>query len=67
MTTYSDPSLAALDAAGFPLEAISDEQREVFRTLSDDEVTLLIDIRSRLDEVAPEVQAHVDIAGAGLF
>lgn len=67
MTTYSDHSLVALEAAGFPLDSVTDEQREVFRTLSDDEVALLIDLRSRLDEAAPEVQAHTDIAGGGLF
>ena len=64
-TPQSDP-LAALDAAGFPLQAITEEQRAVFATLSPEEVALLIDLRARLDAVEPEVQAHT-VAGAGMF
>ena len=35
--------------------------------LSDEELTLLLTIRARLDELEPEVQAHTHVAGAGLF
>jgi hypothetical protein len=66
VTTHGDP-LAALQAAGFPLDLISDEELAVFRTLSAAEVSLLVGIKERLDAAAPEVQAHVTVAGAGLF
>jgi hypothetical protein len=39
----------------------------VLRNLSAEEFALLIDIKARLDEVQPEVQAHSEIAGAALF
>jgi hypothetical protein len=61
------PTLGALVAAGFSLDALSDEQQEVLRGLTAEEVELLIDIRGRLDEAAPEVQAHADVAGGALF
>jgi hypothetical protein len=35
--------------------------------LSTEELALLIDIKARLDEVGPEVQAHGEVAGAALF
>ncbi|MCA6091838.1 hypothetical protein LE181_06620 [Streptomyces sp. SCA3-4] len=60
-------ALGALEAAGFPVTAFTDEQREVFARLTAGEVTLLADLRSRLDAVEPEVQAHNVIAGAALF
>jgi len=66
MSTPQHDPLTALIAAGFPLEGISDDQRAVFATLSPEEVTLLIDLRARLDAVEPEVQAH-NVAGAGMF
>ncbi len=66
MTMQSD-QLSALAAAGFPIDSITDDQREVFSTLSPEEVSLLIDLRARLDAVEPEVQAHTDVAGGGLF
>ncbi len=67
MTSPQNDQLAALAAAGFPIESVTAEQRAVFSTLSDDEVTLLIELRTRLDEVEPEVLAHTDIAGGGMF
>jgi hypothetical protein len=66
MSTPHSEQLAALTAAGFPLDAITEEQRAVFATLSAEEVALLIDLRARLDELEPEVQAHT-VAGAGVF
>jgi hypothetical protein len=64
-TPHTDP-LTTLAAAGFPVDAISDEQRAVFATLSDEEVALLTDLRARLDALEPEVQAHT-VAGGGMF
>jgi hypothetical protein len=63
----SAPTLDALAEAGFDLDALSEEQHEVLRGLTAEEVALLIDIRGRLDEAAPEVQAHADVAGGALF
>ncbi|MEU7908831.1 aroma-sacti cluster domain-containing protein [Actinoplanes sp. NPDC049118] len=60
-------SLADLEANGIPTHALTAEQLEVLRDLTDDEFTLLVDIRSRLEAVGPDVQAHSDIAGAALF
>ncbi|WP_406055548.1 hypothetical protein OG462_07100 [Streptomyces sp. NBC_01077] len=61
------PSLEALAAAGFDVDALSDEQQEVVRALTPEELALLVDIRGRLDAAAPEVQAHADVAGGALF
>ncbi len=64
----SDPgALVELRAAGFPLEDLTDEQLSVLAGLGAEELSLLIDIKARLDAVEPEVQAHVTVAGAGLF
>jgi hypothetical protein len=60
-------TLAELRAHGFPVSAIPLEQLEVLCSLSDTEFELLLDIKMRLDEAAPEVQAHSEIAGAALF
>jgi hypothetical protein len=54
-------------AAGIPVDWLSEEQRAVLLELSPAELELLLDIKSRLDEVAPEVQAHSEIAGGALF
>ncbi|HEV2888225.1 MAG TPA: aroma-sacti cluster domain-containing protein [Jatrophihabitans sp.] len=67
MTSPQNDQLTALAAAGFPIDSITQEQRAVYSSLSEDEVTLLIDLRARLDAVEPEVQAHTDIAGSGMF
>ncbi|KIF07306.1 hypothetical protein PL81_02700 [Streptomyces sp. RSD-27] len=63
----SEPTLEALAAAGFDLDALSEEQYEVLRALAPEELALLVDIRGRLDAAAPEVQAHADVAGGALF
>ncbi|MFJ3921843.1 aroma-sacti cluster domain-containing protein [Streptomyces sp. NPDC090022] len=63
----SEPTLEALTAAGFDLDALSEEQYEVLRALAPEELALLVDIRGRLDAAAPEVQAHADVAGGALF
>ncbi|MEV6246038.1 aroma-sacti cluster domain-containing protein [Streptomyces sp. NPDC051742] len=63
----SEPTLDALVAAGFDVDALTEEQHEVLRTLTPGELALLVDIRGRLDAAAPEVQAHADVAGGALF
>lgn len=63
----AEPSLVALAAAGFNVDALSEEQHEVLRALTPEELALLVDIRGRLDAAAPEVQAHADVAGGALF
>ncbi|MEU9292301.1 aroma-sacti cluster domain-containing protein [Streptomyces sp. NPDC012693] len=59
--------MEALAAAGFDVDVLSDEQHEVLRALTPEELALLVDIRGRLDAAAPEVQAHADVAGGALF
>lgn len=58
---------AELEAAGFELSLLAEEQRQVLLDLTDEEFELLTDIRARIDDAAPEVQAHSEIAGAALF
>ncbi|MEW9511320.1 MULTISPECIES: aroma-sacti cluster domain-containing protein [Streptomyces] len=68
-TSTSDTSSleATLHAAGFPVDLLTDEQRLVLGELTPEELTLLLDVKSRLDAVGPEVQAHGEIAGGALF
>ncbi len=61
------PPLDQLAANGFPVDSLPAEQREVLGDLSQEELTLLIGIKTRLDEVGDEVVAHSEIAGAALF
>ncbi|MGK4582688.1 aroma-sacti cluster domain-containing protein [Kitasatospora sp. HPMI-4] len=67
MSTPEWDGIAALAAAGFPVDALTDEQLAVFGSLSQEELTLLVDLKARLDEVAPDVQAHGAVAGGALF
>ncbi|GLX51442.1 hypothetical protein Shyhy01_43920 [Streptomyces hygroscopicus subsp. hygroscopicus] len=60
-------ALGRLNEAGFSVGALTDEQLEVLRALTPQELDLLVDIKGRLDEVGPEVQAHSEIAGGALF
>ncbi|MFJ6615570.1 aroma-sacti cluster domain-containing protein [Streptomyces sp. NPDC091289] len=53
--------------AGFPVDLLTEEQREVLSGLTPAELALLLDVKSRLDAVGPEVQAHGEIAGGALF
>ncbi|WP_031089474.1 aroma-sacti cluster domain-containing protein [Streptomyces sp. NRRL WC-3549] len=57
----------ALYEAGLPVDLLSDEQRLVLSRLTPHELEVLLDIKSRLDAVEPEVQAHGEIAGGALF
>ncbi|MEV1043667.1 aroma-sacti cluster domain-containing protein [Streptomyces sp. NPDC049916] len=56
-----------LYAAGFPVDLLTEEQREVLGALTPQELDLLLDVKGRLDAVGPEVQAHGEIAGGALF
>ncbi|MEU4178544.1 aroma-sacti cluster domain-containing protein [Streptomyces sp. NPDC026589] len=58
---------AALYEAGFPVDLLTEEQREVLCGLTPEELAVLLDVKGRLDAVGPEVQAHGEIAGGALF
>jgi hypothetical protein len=62
-----DRALAALEAAGFDLSTLTEEQHAVLATLTEQELALLIDLKQRLDEAGPEVSAHAEVAGGALF
>jgi hypothetical protein len=52
-------SLAALRAAGNPVDLLSQEQREVFASLTEEEVAVLNRIKRRLDNLEePDVSGH---------
>jgi hypothetical protein len=52
-------SLAALRAAGNPVDLLSQEQREVFASLTEEEVAVLNRIKRRLDSLEePDVSGH---------
>jgi hypothetical protein len=52
-------ALAALRAAGTPIDLLSREQQEVFASLTEDEVAVLNSIKRRLDLIEdPEVEGH---------
>jgi len=67
MNDPDNPALTALAAAGFPLDTLSEEQVVVLGSLSEQELNLLVDLKTKLDELEPEVQAHTNIAGGALF
>lgn len=60
-------AMAALAAAGFPVGDFTEEQRAVFAELTAEEFTVLSSLKTRLDEVEPDVQAHQSVSGAALF
>jgi hypothetical protein len=52
-------ALAALRAAGTPVDLLTREQQEVFASLTEDEVAVLNSIKRRLDLIEdPEVEGH---------
>jgi hypothetical protein len=59
--------VAELEAHGIAVAGLTAAQQELLRNLTDEELALLADIRARLAELGPEVQAHSEIAGAALF
>jgi hypothetical protein len=67
MTDDRGDRLARLTEAGFNLDAFPEEQLEVLLGLDAHELAILLDIKRRLDEVGPDVQAHSEIAGGALF
>ncbi|OKJ02937.1 aroma-sacti cluster domain-containing protein [Kitasatospora sp. CB01950] len=66
-TADPDRALAALAAAGFDLSGLTEEQHAVLRSLTDQELALLADLKGRLEEAGPEVQGHAEVAGGALF
>jgi hypothetical protein len=60
-------TLDELEAHGLPVWDLTVEQQDVLRALNAEELALLVSIKSRLDEVGPEVQAHSEVAGGALF
>ena len=53
-------ALAALRAAGNPIDLLTKEQQEIFASLSEAEVTVLNSIKMRLDRLEePEVSGHI--------
>jgi hypothetical protein len=62
-----DP-VTLLEEAGFSLDALSEEQRDVITNLTEEEVLLLLSLKARFDVTEPEVQAHTGIyAGGSMF
>jgi hypothetical protein len=66
MTRYRR-TIADLEASGLDVHALTGEQVEVLRDLTDGEFALLVSIRAKLDEVSPDVVAHSEVAGGALF
>ncbi|MFH0177916.1 aroma-sacti cluster domain-containing protein [Streptomyces cacaoi] len=66
-TGSGDDTLDVLEEHGFGIDALTEEQRQVLKELSTEELDLILDIKHRLDEAGPEVQAHSEIAGGALF
>lgn len=58
MTVPGDDALALLFEAGFPLDTLSAQEREVISSLSNQEVTLLLALKERFEAAAPEVEPH---------
>jgi hypothetical protein len=54
-------SLAALRAAGNPVDLLNERQQKVFAQLSEDEVAVLNSVKRRLDDAAGEVEGHGDL------
>ncbi len=53
-------SLERLRDAGFDLSLFSPEQVELLSMLSDEEVSVLLDIKERIGDPQPDVLAHDD-------
>ncbi len=51
-------SLSALREAGFPVDQLSEAQREVLASLSEEETSVLRVVQQRLLEAAGDVVAH---------
>ncbi|MEW1844645.1 aroma-sacti cluster domain-containing protein [Nonomuraea angiospora] len=55
--------LSRLADLGFDLELATPEQRAVLQSLSQEEIELLADVKSRLEEAAGDVEGHMDGGG----
>jgi len=53
-----DEALERLRTAGFDLSLFDDDQLELIAALTEAELTVLLDIKERIGEIQPEVQAH---------
>ncbi|AGL17737.1 aroma-sacti cluster domain-containing protein [Actinoplanes sp. N902-109] len=51
-------ALAALRAAGCPVDQLSTPQRDVLAALTEDETRVLVAVQHRLSEAEDEVTAH---------
>ena len=51
-------ALATLRASGQWVELLSTPQREVLARLTEPEVRVLVDVKRRLDQAAPDVQGQ---------
>lgn len=51
-------ALSALRNSGTPVDVLTDEQRAVFAGLSEDEVSVLTRVQSKLNAIAPETEAQ---------
>jgi hypothetical protein len=58
---------AELEFMGIALSGLTEQQRDVLLDLTPEEADLLLAIKARMAEAAPEVEAHGEIAGAALF
>ncbi|MEI5097521.1 MFS transporter [Streptomyces sp. PmtG] len=67
--TYHGKNLEILRGAGFPVDEVPPEQRRALAGLSAEEVDTLIDVQARIQEQAPDVEAHSSepIIGGVLF
>jgi hypothetical protein len=63
----ADDPRQMLLAAGFPLDELTLEQREVVLGLRPDEIRLLIEISRQMAEAEPEVLAHESALVGGLL
>jgi hypothetical protein len=54
----SNDPIERLRTAGFELELFTDEQLELLTELDGEELTVLLEIKERLGDVRPEVEAH---------
>jgi len=62
-------ALQALQAAGMPIEALSDAQRSAVSSLSEEEVALVTRINRRVAEAGggSDVEGHASVWGVGIF
>ncbi|HEY7483610.1 MAG TPA: aroma-sacti cluster domain-containing protein [Streptosporangiaceae bacterium] len=72
MTDPHDPNdtadaLERLRTAGFDLGMFSDEQLELLAALDEGELNVLLDIKERIGDIRPEVEAHAAKTIGGLL